>query len=342
MHRLSPVKWLTTVALIALTSISGLMLFARHADPFGLFTFDAHRPVYGNERLSKYLLARHYVPENFSGLLIGTSMTLNWNIELDQYKVYNMSISGGNYPEAELLTQTVYSGKRYPRLAIVTLSPYMAQETYPKSKFMGDSVVSVASGSLEFFRAMLGKLIDYSLYDHNGVALKFSFGPPLKAFPDGDSTPLYEVNSAVLNTNPSSVRKSDPFNTEFPGFENLERIYKILDSHGVCVISVIPPVAPSGFPAEDFAKSDRFYMVATRLASRYGRIISGNDDSFREFRLQPSNFSDLVHPSRTGAPVLSRKMSRLIAGAAEDTALPQHCELAFDYRLKLTDLLGQS
>ncbi|MFC6518652.1 hypothetical protein ACFQAT_01675 [Undibacterium arcticum] len=114
----------------------------------------------------------------------------------------------------------------------------------------------------------------------------------------------------------------------FSGFQNLDRIYKILDNQGICVVSVIPPMAPGGFPPEYFAKSDRFHIAATRLASRYGRVISGNDDSFREFRLQPSNFSDLLHPSTTGTPLLSREMSRLIALAAADTAAPPRCQKA--------------
>jgi hypothetical protein len=217
----------------------------------------------------------------------------------------------------------------------------MAQEIYPKSRFMGDGVVSVASGSIEFFRAMLGRLIDYTLYDPNGVALKFSFGPPLKTFPKGDSAPLYYFNCAAHHAHPPGAKTSDQFALEFPGFQNLEHIYKILGDHGVRVISVIPPVAPGGFPPEDFARSDRFYVAATRLADRYGRIISGNDDSFREFRLQPANFSDLLHPSRIGAPLLSRKMSRLIASASDDLASSPHCEQGVGHRLQLTHYLGR-
>src|SRR5438128_601241 len=71
-----------------------------YADPFGLWHTTEPRKIYDNERLSKYLLAQHYVPKRFDGLLVGPSLCANLDTrQLRNYRVYNLSVAGGNASE---------------------------------------------------------------------------------------------------------------------------------------------------------------------------------------------------------------------------------------------------
>src|ERR1043166_9065165 len=43
-----------------------------------------------NDRTTKYLFARNYIPSNFDGLLLGSSITGNWNTAaIRSHRVYN-------------------------------------------------------------------------------------------------------------------------------------------------------------------------------------------------------------------------------------------------------------
>jgi len=53
--------------------------------------------LWHNERTSKYLFSFNYIPSNFEGMLIGSSVSDNLNTKkISKFKVYNASINGGN------------------------------------------------------------------------------------------------------------------------------------------------------------------------------------------------------------------------------------------------------
>src|SRR5262245_23525468 len=77
----------------------GVALANARADICGLFrdTRGRRLPIYGSEHRGKYLLNTRYVPENFEAVLLGSSVTSNWNMAgLTAYAGYNESTDGGN------------------------------------------------------------------------------------------------------------------------------------------------------------------------------------------------------------------------------------------------------
>ena len=109
-----------------------------YLNDFGLWRSRDSIRIWGFERTSKYLLAKRYVPENFEGILIGSSVSDNLNTKLiDQRKFYNLSINGGNITELQLLVSNVLKNKnRKTNHLLICLYPYMTQNSGKKTSQM--------------------------------------------------------------------------------------------------------------------------------------------------------------------------------------------------------------
>ena len=103
---MSPPVWLAeTIGAIVLLLLI-VVLVNMSIDIYGIFrsTKGRHLVVYGDERIAKYLLSERYVPENFDSLLIGSSVSANWNTQgIDSFRAYNESIEGGNIVEEKVI-----------------------------------------------------------------------------------------------------------------------------------------------------------------------------------------------------------------------------------------------
>src|SRR5256885_10156244 len=107
-------RWLVVTVATTLAAVA-LAVGANSAlDIYGLFRDPTGRalPVYGNERVAKYLLGRRDVQANFDGVLIGSSVSANWSVGTMQgARLYNESVNGGNIVEEKaLLDQVLESG----------------------------------------------------------------------------------------------------------------------------------------------------------------------------------------------------------------------------------------
>src|SRR4051794_16661161 len=104
--------WLATV-LVLIACGAGLSIAGNAAlDPYGLFRNTRSRKLlpYGDSRIAKYLLSARYVPENFNALLIGTSVSANWNLSgVEKLRIYNESVTAGTIVEEEAIAQQALS-----------------------------------------------------------------------------------------------------------------------------------------------------------------------------------------------------------------------------------------
>ena len=85
--------------------------FNMYVDVYGIFR-PAHGrrlPLYGEERLAKYLHTFRYIPENFDGVLLGSSVSDNLETDrLGGYRIYNASINGGNVEDVKPLAENLF------------------------------------------------------------------------------------------------------------------------------------------------------------------------------------------------------------------------------------------
>jgi len=127
-------------------------------------------PVIDNERTTKYLFGYNYIPSNFDGILIGSSISRNWNTaEIKGARVYNLSMDGANISEEKLIVDNIVS-KSHPRVAVILIFPYLTETYGRKSGFMNTQEYWGALGSVQLLRAYGHKW----LIDHGKVRNDFN------------------------------------------------------------------------------------------------------------------------------------------------------------------------
>src|ERR1700759_2893468 len=105
---MQPSRWLLTTFGCFLFLAGGAIALNISIDVYGLYrnTKGRHLVDYGDNRISKYLLSEHYVPENFDAILIGPSISANWDTHgIHTLRTYNESLNGSNFYEQERLVR---------------------------------------------------------------------------------------------------------------------------------------------------------------------------------------------------------------------------------------------
>ena len=103
-----PRYWLLTTLSTILIATAAIAALNMVVDIYGLYRPSRGRrlPIFGDDRVAKYLLSMRYVPENFNALLAGGSVSANWDITAIQgLRVYNGSLDGGNIVEEKALIE---------------------------------------------------------------------------------------------------------------------------------------------------------------------------------------------------------------------------------------------
>src|SRR4051794_15647193 len=74
-------RWIAVTVSLVIGCVGAFAGFNYFMDPYGLFREVRGRdiPVTVNERTTKYLLGYNYIPTNFDGVLVGSSISGNWN-----------------------------------------------------------------------------------------------------------------------------------------------------------------------------------------------------------------------------------------------------------------------
>jgi hypothetical protein len=190
-------RWLslTLALIIGCTSLfAGLNYIL---DPFCLFRCNPNRliPVYTNERTTKYLFGFNYIPSNFDGVLVGTSISGNWNTaRIRGYKVYNTSLSGGNTAEASLILDHVFDRGKI-RLAIFIIHPAMGNGHEPKSASMNPQEYWGSLGSIPLLQTYGAQLL-------SGLGLRRN---------ECDAYGVYDVTDAIVARKKAEQQQSTLF-----------------------------------------------------------------------------------------------------------------------------------
>jgi len=126
--RIPPRRFVLTLVLLAVAAfcvVNAHIPFSLALDPFALWHGDGPRLVLANERMNKYLLAHRYVPRNFDGVLIGPSLSANFDTrKIAARRIYNLSVNGGNATELRhIFTPAAASGRL--KYMIISLDPYI-------------------------------------------------------------------------------------------------------------------------------------------------------------------------------------------------------------------------
>ena len=143
-HRLTSRRFLIITAGVTFLLCFIVIASNVYFDIFGLFRDTQGRslPVYHNERISKYLLSYHYIPENYDGILIGTSLSANVAVEDARHFIYNASVMGSNIAELRPILQKCIDGGI--QRVIFCISPYMFKNAEAKEVDLNDKLFYAA------------------------------------------------------------------------------------------------------------------------------------------------------------------------------------------------------
>lgn len=272
-------------------------------DHFALFRNPRATPrkVYGSERTAKYLLAKRYVPANFDSLMIGGSISSNWNTGLiATHRVYNASLSGGNLSEERLIAEPVLERGRLQWL-IFCLHPYLTMTRGRKTGYMTPQEEWGALGSLDLFILEGTKIaVDLGLKTdrHNefGDSNYFNNAPRAR-----ELTERYIVERRRSG-------RSHPNFTVAPGaLDDLRELVGMARERGVRLAVVYPPVYKPRFDAER-EDWERYWSRVEVIFPSGTHYLNFNAPEFDAERSDFANFQDGAHLSRDYADSLVRRL----------------------------------
>jgi hypothetical protein len=282
-------RWLVVTIATSLAAVALVVGINGALDIYGLFRDRTGRalPVYGNERVAKYLLSRRYVRANFDGVLIGSSVSSNLRVgTMRSARLYNESVNGGNIVEEKaLLDQVLEDGA--PRLALLVVHPFLTESHESNSVTLTPREIWGALGSLNLLDAY-----------KNMLKIRLHREPQLF---DAAGTQDFGDAPKKLNARLSALLQgTSDFEIDPVALQAFRDVVAELHARHVPLGFVIPPTEESLLAPkrEAFRK-----YVALLLADRapQDRVLDFSADEFAPFRADPANFSDGVHLRVAGA-----------------------------------------
>ncbi|MDW7696023.1 hypothetical protein R9C00_29550 (plasmid) [Flammeovirgaceae bacterium SG7u.111] len=148
-----------------ITTLGSLLLvFAINytIDIYGLYASvkGESKKVYYNERKSKLLLSKNYIPTNYNTILIGPSLSDNINVSYfsdEELSIYNASMMGAKINElVPIVKNFVEKGGQN---IIICLHPYLT-DSYKELDSQEKNNYMIVLGSLDLYRSYLLMLLD--------------------------------------------------------------------------------------------------------------------------------------------------------------------------------------
>jgi hypothetical protein len=283
-------RWLTAALCLLGAGTALVCAFNYVVDPFGVFrdTHGRSLSVYENERTAKYLLNEKYVPQNFDALLIGSSISANWQTsKIEGAHVYNESIDGGNAAEEQSLVEQALPTGHF-KYALILISPFLTRSHQFNEGGMGRPTRREALGSINVLREEM-----------NGL-LVLTHHQPREFYPDGSK----DLHTPKTSAGAFPV---DAFTIDPEGLADYKQLIAELRNQNAIIIFVQPPLYQ---PMYESVRGyiDR-YLLETGLSAPGDLMIDFNGPAYNAFRSTSANFDDGIHLSHDGAQQLSAQLN---------------------------------
>lgn len=308
--------WAITV-LAGIVAIVGSSLWLDHyalfGDPKGKV-----RKVYRSERTSKYLHSFRYVPSNFDGLLLGASISANWDTSrLKSARVYNASILGANFFEEALIADNALSAGRI-HWVIACVHPYLTNTHGRKSEYMTPEEYRSALGSLNLFieeaaklltdhGLMTGRYNEYGAYDYTG-------DPDFEKTHGSQSDPnaVRRAMQVYIDQRIKSGKPEAQFSISPGALDDLRGIFATATQHGAKVLVVYPPIYSFRFEVER-ADWEAYWSTLATVIPPEATVLNFNLPPYDVGRADITNFHDSRHLSKKYAVYLVSELDRFLA-----------------------------
>jgi hypothetical protein len=276
-------NWLLTTISLILGAAGALVGFNITMDVYGLYHSSKGQRllVYGDPRVAKYLLNQRYVPENFNAIMLGSSVTANWDLTaIEGLRVYNDSVNGGNIIEEKAILESALSRKGISNVlllvhpALTSSHDYKTVDLNPRLKLSALGSLSLWEAYKDVLKIRLRRaymMFDYAGTENFGV-LPNRLNPTMKALwrPGGD----FDIDPIALAAYREVIAR--------------------LHARRVNIIFVVPPTF------EDLLRQkpgafERYVRLIQAAASPADKWIDFTSEAYADFRRVSSNFSDGSH-----------------------------------------------
>lgn len=260
-------------------------------DIYGLYRDTKGRQLvdYGDNRIAKYLLSVRYVPKNFDAILIGPSISSNWDTHgIRTLRTYNESLNGSNFVEQEPL---IYNALASPGLkaAFIIVHPSMTAAHDFSTVELTERERWAALGSLSLLDAYKDW---FTRRRHLGRPISDDYGT------DFFDDPAH-LNAIAANL----MRPGSDFYMDPAAVRSFRRILSECRRHHITVVYVIPPTSPPIFEPKRDAFRKYFAFVNSEKRPEEP-VIDLDAPRYGGFKCNAGNFSDGVHISNAATPRL--------------------------------------
>jgi hypothetical protein len=280
-------------------------------DLYGLFWRSGKNgiSIYSDERTSKYLLSYNYVPRNFDALMLGPSLSANINTkEIQNYKIYNLSMMGANITEQSAVAMKVLE-KSNPKFVIICLHPYLTADHGMKTGMINPKEFYGALGSMSLYKVYVLKLIrEFEL-----MPVKY----PKNQFNDYGYNFYNDLLSKVpvVDRIQEELEKNDAVKTVIDTIAQKEFNILInkLSEKNIIIITYFHPLPRPIFNRYQNQINKYQETIESELNGR-SSVIDFNDSTYQFFTQDLSNYIDHGHLSEKGQRYLLQeiiKKSRL-------------------------------
>jgi hypothetical protein len=301
-NELPPAKFLKKLALFTFFFLLVLIGINVRLDIYGLFrpAADRNLPVYYNERLSKFLLAYHYVPEKFNTVLIGTSLSANLDVRTKsnidkRLSIYNASMMGANVSEIKPMVDKLIDGNI--RNVILCFSPYMIKNSGVKEVEFDDKLYYGAFGSKNLYETYLVGLIR-----HFELMPKKFPRNQIDAYGVNHFTDMYKVKDIEKHIN-WIIQVEKTFDFDSTAVKELGELIATLKNNNINFVGYFHPI-PKEVHESKQASYARFEKLVRAFVADDTKLVDYNAEKFSFITTDHTNYIDQGHLSKKGQALL--------------------------------------
>lgn len=314
---LPPFRFITAVVAIIVILGAGFTALNYAVNDFGLWRHRDSVRIWALEKTSKYLLAHRYIPENFNAIMIGSSVSANLDTrKIEGYRVYNLSMSGGNITETGAAAQKYLEAPGEKALLIVSLYPYLTKNSGMKSFQIDEGEVIGSLFSMIPINIGLAKIQHYA--GIGGKALEQSeagwnyFDEPRdeKAIGEIEMMLQRELEERKKNPDAAPVKAAiDPV-----AMAELDALLQLARSKGVRIAAYYHPQIGPKFDFLEATGEWADYRAQMEKIFAPGEIILDmNGPEYAALRNDPAAYFDGSHLTQHGAGQVLQALNRALA-----------------------------
>lgn len=275
------------------------------SNDFGLWRYRESTRIWTLEKTSKYLMAHRYVPENFDTVMIGASVSANMDTrKIKKYRVYNLSMSGGNITETGAAARAYLEARGDKKLMIVTLHPYITKNSGVKSFQINEREYYGSLFSLIPVRLWLAKIqvalgINQHAFDESAEGWN-NFN-----YPWTQKNPAINAEKAknILEQLKAGKGKHTSYYQINPqAVKELKDLLILAREKGVKIAAYYYPIFGPTFEVMDYTGEWKRYRSTIDPLFKQGEIIFDmNTTDFDYLRYNNKVYHDGSHLTQTGA-----------------------------------------